>query len=104
MNRAKAAEEEYFIQQEAEKRGEQEWAQEREKARANRVESERAAALQLRRCPKCRIVLEAQTRRGVEVEHCNSCDGVWLDAGKLERLMRPELGLVQRMLRVFQAG
>jgi Zn-finger nucleic acid-binding protein len=41
-------------------------------------------------CPKCKkpvVVLELQQ---VEIDHCLSCGGVWLDHGELELLMGKE--------------
>ena len=102
MDRSAASEEEYIKRQEADTRRDQEHERERQKALTQQLERDRAIALQLRRCPQCRTVLALQTRHGVEIERCNSCNGLWLDAGKLERIMQAERGLVQRIRRVFR--
>ena len=39
-------------------------------------------------CPKCDVGLLIATFRDVEVDYCDHCRGVWLDAGELETLMR----------------
>lgn len=42
------------------------------------------------KCPVCKepmIVLELNE---VEIDHCTSCDGIWLDAGELELLIEDE--------------
>src|SRR5436309_528641 len=38
-------------------------------------------------CPKCDEGLFILTFKGVEVDFCHRCRGVWLDAGELELLM-----------------
>jgi len=38
-------------------------------------------------CPKCREPLIVVELEGVEVDHCLTCHGTWLDAGELELLM-----------------
>ena len=37
-------------------------------------------------CPKCDVGLFILKFRAVEVDYCNQCRGVWLDAGELELL------------------
>jgi Zn-finger nucleic acid-binding protein len=37
-------------------------------------------------CPKCREDLEEILFRGVTVDRCPGCSGVWLDAEEVERL------------------
>lgn len=103
MDRAKAAEDDYFKQQEAEARRSEDWDAQRQKALDQKSAREREIALQIRRCPKCRIALVPEELRQVSIERCNSCNGVWLDEGKLERLMQSELGFVERMLRAVRA-
>lgn len=103
MDRAKAAEDEYFKEQEAETRRYEDWEEDRQKALAVQGEREREAALKVRRCPECRIALAPQQLRGLQIERCNACNGVWLEESKLERLLEPEPGLVQRLLRAMRA-
>lgn len=79
--RKKAQEEEYF------RRKEQEAI---EKQRAKRA-AEEAAASALR-CPKCQGALAEITHEDVQVDRCTQCNGVWLDAGELERLTAREEG------------
>jgi Zn-finger nucleic acid-binding protein len=39
-------------------------------------------------CPKCDVALLIATFHGVEVDYCDSCRGLWLDAGEMETLMQ----------------
>jgi Zn-finger nucleic acid-binding protein len=41
-------------------------------------------------CPLCARPLEAVERQGVEIDHCPSCNGLWLDAGELDALIERE--------------
>ncbi|MHB2019384.1 MAG: TFIIB-type zinc ribbon-containing protein [Candidatus Xenobia bacterium] len=41
----------------------------------------------VRRCPKCRVELESGVHAGVEIDACRRCQGLWFDAGDLERVM-----------------
>src|SRR2546426_1135911 len=38
-------------------------------------------------CPKCDVGLFILNFKGVEVDFCHRCRGLWLDAGELEMLM-----------------
>lgn len=54
-----------------------------------------------RRCPRDHHSLKMQSFRGVEVEFCLECDGVWLDRGELARIA-PQFD--RRELRTPQQG
>jgi Zn-finger nucleic acid-binding protein len=41
-------------------------------------------------CPKCGLQMHEVKLRGVNVDVCFSCNGVFLDHGELERLEKPE--------------
>ncbi len=36
-------------------------------------------------CPLCRCEMRVCVERGIELDICNSCNGVWLDAGGEKR-------------------
>jgi Zn-finger nucleic acid-binding protein len=38
-------------------------------------------------CPKCHVGLIILNFKGIEVDYCEGCRGVWLDHGELEQLM-----------------
>jgi Zn-finger nucleic acid-binding protein len=38
------------------------------------------------RCPKCNVDLQTQNDRGVEVEACPNCQGMWLTPAELDQL------------------
>lgn len=96
--RANVAEEEYFRREEAERRREEAWDNLQRTTRENQAERDRIKAAQVKRCPKCHVVLETRTLRRVEIDQCNSCDGIWLDARKLEQLSHKPPNLASRLL------
>jgi len=93
------AEEEYFARQEFERRRRD--AEERARKLAAE-ERTRLKELHWMRCPKCGMELAEVTFRGVRIDRCTSCAGVWLDAGELDTLSgaEPE-GLLARLAGLF---
>lgn len=39
------------------------------------------------RCPLCNVTMREVPRRGVKIDVCPECRGVWLDAGEMEKLL-----------------
>ena len=39
------------------------------------------------RCPLCNVQMREVPRRGVKIDVCPECRGVWLDSGELEKLL-----------------
>jgi len=40
-------------------------------------------------CPKCKVTLtESVMQNGVELDSCEMCQGVWLDKGELEQMVK----------------
>ncbi len=37
-------------------------------------------------CPRCSAQLKVQTFKGVDVDRCPTCEGMWLDHGELDQL------------------
>jgi len=38
-------------------------------------------------CPHCNVNLVMTERSGVEIDYCPQCRGVWLDRGKLDKII-----------------
>jgi Zn-finger nucleic acid-binding protein len=55
-------------------------------------------------CPKCDTGLFVLRFKSVEVDYCESCRGVWLDAGELEQLAGSPLADFQRQTGTVPAG
>lgn len=41
-------------------------------------------------CPACRCFMETKEIYGVTVDECATCNGIWLDAGEMEKIWREE--------------
>ena len=37
-------------------------------------------------CPRCRVELKPEQHRGIEVDRCPKCEGMWLDYHELDQL------------------
>jgi hypothetical protein len=76
-------EEEYFAKEEAEK---SKRLKEKIKHETEEEERERIKTICYMRCPKCGGNLYEVTFRGISIDRCGTCGGVWLDNGELEKL------------------
>lgn len=61
-------------------------ARERDQDDLSVDERARLRAQHWMRCPKCGLSLDEITFRGVKVDKCFACGGVYLDDGELEQL------------------
>jgi Zn-finger nucleic acid-binding protein len=43
------------------------------------------------KCPVDEAVLQMTERRGVEIDYCPQCRGVWLDRGELDKIIEADL-------------
>ena len=39
------------------------------------------------KCPNCNATLLMADKKGVEIDYCPECRGVWLDRGELEKII-----------------
>ncbi|MGH8059941.1 MAG: zf-TFIIB domain-containing protein [Candidatus Entotheonellia bacterium] len=92
-------EEEYFARLEFERRRK---AAEEERQRLEAEEPKRLRDLHYMRCPKCGAELAAIAYRGIELDKCTACQGVWLDCGEIEQLGGAEGGLLGGLLKIFR--
>ncbi len=94
-------EEEYFLRKEAEK-----LKKLAEKARQETEEKEQLRLKELHhmRCPKCGMALEEIEFRGVHIDKCFSCGGVYLDDGELDQVVKDEgeNGVLSRFTSIFR--
>ena len=77
-------EDEYFARQEFERR-KREMADRDQRVAAQ--EREQILKLARGRCPKCAAGLVTMTFRGVELDKCSACGGLWFDTGELDRVL-----------------
>lgn len=84
------AEDEYFARQELERR--KKWAQE-QSGKMAQEEKERLKQLHYMKCPKCGMDLQEIDLKGVSVDQCGNCGGIFLDAGEIDQIAKqPDQG------------
>ena len=93
------SEEEYFFKKDAELR--RKWAQEQQ-AKLEAEERERRRALHFMKCPKCGMDLEEIAWGDVRVDKCFNCDGIWLDKGEIDLILKKGSGFFGKLLNVFR--
>jgi len=76
-------EDEYFAKREAE------ILRARREAAA-KAEKDSARKLHFMKCPKCGGDLKTEEYRGIQIDRCPDCLGVWFDAGESEQLIKNE--------------
>jgi len=54
------------------------------------------------RCPKCGMELIEIDYRGIKVDRCSECLGIWLDAGELASISNLEKGTLDKLFSVFK--
>ncbi len=93
-------EDEYFAREDAEKKRK---LAVQVKKDTEAAEQARLKAMHWMRCPKCGMELHEVKLRGIDVDVCFSCNGVFLDKGELEHLQQPEhSGVMSAILNWFK--
>ena len=54
------------------------------------------------RCPKCGMELIEVDYKGIKVDECSQCRGVWFDSGELDAVSRLEKGALEKLFCVFK--
>jgi Zn-finger nucleic acid-binding protein len=57
-----------------------------------------------RLCPACHVTRQSTERRGIEIDVCPNCRGVWLDRGELDKLLNREAASTRRRAAADSAG
>ena len=92
-------EEEYFARVELERRKKFE---EEKRKRLAEEEKRRLKELHYMRCPKCGMELSEIDYKGIRVDKCLHCEGIWLDAGELEAIAKLEKTSLDKLFSVFK--
>lgn len=49
------------------------------------------------KCPVCKdVTLLMSEKRGIEIDYCPECRGIWLDRGELEKLIEKEDSKIEK--------
>ena len=92
-------EEEFFARQEFERMKDVEGKRARKIAEEER---ESLKELHFMRCPKCGMQLVEIDYRGIKIDRCTTCDGVWLDAGELEEISGFDAPVMSKFFSIFK--
>ena len=93
------AEEEYFKRQEFVKKQKAEIAKSEQMANDEKI---RLQELHYMHCPKCGMELIEIDYKGIAVDKCSNCAGIWLDAGELEQISKFEKTAMDKWFTVFK--
>lgn len=94
-------EDEYFAREDAEKKRKLALQVKKETLAAER---DRLKHLHWMRCPKCGMEMQALKMRGIDVDVCFACNGVFLDQQDLEHFQKnPGSGVVSAFLNWIEA-
>ena len=99
LSKPSSTEEEYFARLEAEKKKRH---AEEKRNQLTREEQERLKALHWMRCPKCGMELQEVPFKGITIDRCFHCRGVYLDDGELEKIAGGESGFLKGVLSLFK--
>ena len=91
-------EEEYFARLEFERRKK---VLEEQESRSTEEERLRILAVARGRCPKCGAELVPVPYRGIELDKCSRCQGVWLDFGELDQVVAEDKGFLGSVRKIF---
>jgi len=65
-------------------------------------EKKKLQELHYMKCPKCGMELIEIDYKGIKVDKCSECEGVWLDAGELEAISKFEKTSLDKLFSVFK--
>ncbi len=99
MGKPSEKEEEYFARMDFERKRKME---EEKNRKLMEEEKKRIADLHFMKCPKCGMELIEMDYKGIKVDKCSECEGIWLDAGELEAVSNLEKPGLERWFNVFR--
>jgi len=92
-------EEEYFARTEFERKKK---IEEEKHKRLAQEEKKKLKELHYMRCPKCGMELIEIDYKGIKIDKCSECEGLWLDAGELEDISKLEKSGLDKLFSVFK--
>ena len=92
-------EEEFFARMEFKKKKKIE--EERHKMLAEE-EKNRLKELHYMQCPKCGMELIEIDYKGIKIDECSECEGIWLDAGELATVAKLEKTGLDKFFSIFK--
>jgi len=92
-------EEEYFARMEFERKKK---IEEEKHKKLGDDEKKKLKNLHYMRCPKCGMELIEIDYKGIKIDECSECEGIWLDAGELETVSKLEKSGLDKLFSVFK--
>jgi len=92
-------EEEYFARKEFERKKK---IEEEKHKKLGDEEKRKLKDLHYMRCPKCGMELIEIDYKGIKIDECSECEGIWLDAGELETISKLEKTGLDKLFSVFK--
>jgi uncharacterized protein len=92
-------EEEYFARLELERKKKIEEEKLKQLAEDEKL---RLKELHHMRCPKCGMELSEVEFKGVHIDKCLNCEGIWLDAGELETVSKFKKDSLDKLFSIFK--
>jgi hypothetical protein len=92
-------EEEYFAKMQFEKKKK---IEEEKHKKLAATEKSRLRELHFMRCPKCGMELIEIDYKGIRIDKCSDCEGIWLDSGELDRVSKIEKSGLDKLFSVFK--
>lgn len=65
-------------------------------------EKKKLKEMHFMRCPKCGMELIEIDYKGIKIDKCSECEGIWLDAGELDAVAKLEKGGLDKLFGVFR--
>ena len=92
-------EEEYFAKMEFERKKK---IEEEKHKRLAEEEKKRLKQLHYMQCPKCGMELIEIDYKGIKIDECSACEGIWLDAGELDAVSKLEKSGLDKFFSIFK--
>ena len=92
-------EEEYFARTEFERKKK---IEEEKHKKLAQEEKKKLKELHYMRCPKCGMELIEIDYKGIKIDECSECEGIWLDTGELETVSKLEKSGLDKFFGVFK--
>lgn len=98
MEKPNSREDEYFAKQEFDRRRKHEEASRLAMAAD---EKKRLKDLHYMNCPKCGMKLIEIEYKKIKIDKCSHCEGIWLDVGELDEILKDKEGRFTSFLKIF---
>jgi hypothetical protein len=92
-------EEEFFARTEFDKKKK---IEEEKHKRLAEEEKERLKKIHYMQCPKCGMELIEIDYKGIKIDECSECEGIWLDAGELDAVAKLEKSGLDKFFSIFK--